>query len=554
LAVPPEQPWLGAMLAELPRHVLVPRPQVEPTHAFAALWLRLELISAVWLAAEVCGRRGDAPARLARTIAVVLPLGLAMALWDFWNGIDIRGDYFLGRLKQGLPRNNRPLIDNNALGTVLVVALPPLIAAIAARLWRRPRRTVEAVLLGAGLVVGAYLLFSTRSKAALGAFALSLPLLLLLRLGVRRVLLRPLLGSLVGLGLLAAVVAQLLPEATVHRIASTRYGSDLIRVVRLDIATHYLQQNRVGPWVAARNAGLDAPVTGQGLGAVPRVFADYRDPELATLFNPLSENAHNQFLQVFAEEGLVGSLLFVGLFAAGALGVLRALRACRGVDSERAWLLAGLAAGLGALTVNLQVGHSLLESSGALWGGALLGICLGCGAAAAPQCSPRVGRGPALAALAFALGLGGVWLQPRAELEDASYGAYPWVERAQLGPGADRLLSTDARYFVRWGAGERMFLWVLDPRPFLFAERLRVTIDLDGQTVLDGFELSRPPDGLVDLESDLVKLDPPAGVREGDLIELRIRTAPVFSETFYGASGRDWIGPRVSAPIYRHRR
>ncbi|MHC4892718.1 MAG: O-antigen ligase family protein [Planctomycetota bacterium] len=338
--VPVGSGWMGMALADLPRHMLLLRPQVESTNAFAALWLRFELLVPMWFALELAARDANVLPRLVRGLAWACVLGVGMLFWDFWTGIDIREDYFWGRLKQGIPRNNRPLVDNNALGSAVVLALPLLGASVLSVEWSRKhwwRGALALVAASAALL----LLVTTRSKAAFGAFALAIPTLVLVRFGVRRVLSRPIPALVVFGGMGLFVGAQFLPDGIVERVASNRYGADLLRVVQLNVATDYLQANRVGPWTAALAAGEDAPLFGHGLGSLPATMPSYRDPDLETEFNPLSENGHNQWLQSFAEEGLPGALALTSLFVLASAGALRRLRAVRGEGRGEPWLGGG---------------------------------------------------------------------------------------------------------------------------------------------------------------------------------------------------------------------
>jgi hypothetical protein len=401
---------------------------------------------------------------------------------------------------------------------------------------------------------GGILLLTSRSKAALGAFALGLPLLLLAALGLRRTLLRPWIALPLGLALAAAIGAQFLPESLVQRLAAGRYTADAVRVLRLDVATDYLEANRLGPWTAAARAGLDAPWFGAGLGRLPAVFPDYRDAELVTDFNPLHENAHNQWLQSFAEEGAVGVAWLTLLFVGAGYGAWRRVRLDRSrepaTDSATLWASAGLATVPVVLAINLQVGHSLLELPVALWVGALLGCAWSAADRPEPALAPSTRR-PALAVAAAAvIGLLPAWFTPRPALEGFGFGAYPWVARTTTAAGRDRLLTPDARWIEVWGQGSRLVLAVLDPRPLLIPGTMTVTVSIDGQEVGTDLPLLRPADATAPLPTTLLKLDPPQPMRAGQRFELRLRTAPAYAETQHGASGRDWIGPRVSAPAF----
>ncbi len=554
LAGTPPADWWSEILGRLPGRLLVPRPQVEPGHAAATLAVRLEFLAAAWMGLELAARRPRVIGHMAGWFALALVLGLLVAVVDLWNGSDIRGESFLARMARGIPRNHRPLVDNNALGSALVVGLPIVLGALVARYVDRGRPGPGLPSLAAAAACGALLLVTSRSKAAVAAAFLGLGVWIVARFGLRRSLRRPAVATALALALSGLIGAQLLPEAWVERISANRYGADMMRVARLDVAGDYLRANRIGPWLASISAGAAAPLFGHGLGSLPLRMEQYRDAALRTDFNPLSENGHNQFLQAFAEEGAIGALGFAAVFALASAGAWARLRLLRVEDRAEAWLVAGVAVVPVALFVNLQVGHSLLETSPAIWAGAALGLGAGLVPPREGQRRARLARPALLWTAAALLGASGLLWQERVGQERTSLGAYPWIPRQGPGPGADRLLATDARFFVRWGEGDRMLLAVLDPRPFMFEEPMRLTIELDRQPALSGAVLSRPPDASAPLPGDLLKLDRPPHVSPGDLVEVRVRSEPLFSEAFYGSTGRDWIGPRIGRPVFIDRR
>jgi hypothetical protein len=123
--------------------------------------------------------------------------------------------------------------------------------------------------------------------------------------------------------------------------------------------------NRAAVLVAA-----DHPAFGVGVGGYMAASAQYLTPQLKAWFG--HENAHNNFLQVLAELGLVGLMPFLWLLGEAALRVYRAAR-----DSRLSGPLFGAASGLLAFVATWFTGHPLLthQIAAAFW--ILLGACVG---------------------------------------------------------------------------------------------------------------------------------------------------------------------------------
>jgi O-antigen ligase len=193
------------------------------------------------------------------------------------------------------------------------------------------------------------------------------------------------------------------------------------------------------------------PVFGVGVGRFYTLSAEYSSTEIKRLYP--RENAHNNFLQILAELGLVGLTTFVWLLWEVAYSVWRALRV--GGLSPPAL---GAAGGLTAFLATCLAGHPLLtnEVSYAFW------LVLGLAAALTPEppagvrAGPRkLGRSTVAAALALILALslpvrgwqlatksnvGGLLQGLSDTLVDEQGAPFRWMgERAQL------LVPADAR-------------------------------------------------------------------------------------------------------------
>ncbi|MBI1379596.1 MAG: hypothetical protein GC161_00740 [Planctomycetaceae bacterium] len=572
-ALPEGTPFAGALFEAAAKDVLVPRSAIEAVHSLRALLLRLESLAIVALALGLALERGDGGRSLlcegARAASLALLVGFAMAWVELARASHWRGESFFARLAAGLGRMHRPLLDNNALGSALLVWLP--LAAVLATGWvahrvRGPGRgagslagTGRAASVGAlALAAGLFLMLTARSKAAQGAALFAFLVFVLATLGARRVLVRPLvLGPLVLLGVVLLAV-QWVPLETLGRFAATsRYAEDFVRTTRLEYNTSYLRENRSAPWLGAIALTGRAPVFGHGLGSFPLRLGDVHDPARQVAFNPRHENAHNQVLQWSAEEGLPGAALGLALFGLALVGSWRATSRARagapGLFDAEAFEAAAVPAALLGLALNVQLGHPLLELGAAypialLVGMGLAGFAHGAPAAQVPRRFVLAGG----MVLAVALPLVAAAVRERPPLPSALMGCFPWVERTGV-PPRDRLLGDDARWMQTWGAGSRLLLPVRDVRDLRSAHDagpMRVDLYAGDTVLLRGVELPMAPNATEGAPVLLLKADAPAGVRPGDLVELRLVVSPPFAETLQFSTGRVRIGVRAAQAAF----
>jgi O-antigen ligase len=212
----------------------------------------------------------------------------------------------------------------------------------------------------------------------------------------------------------------------------------------------------------ARTAGrlfATAPVFGIGIGEFFERSADYiLDPGVRRIYP--RENAHNNFLQVLAETGIVGFGAFLWLLVASGAAMRRGVRQ----DANR-WPRMGAIGGTGAFLVTCLAGHPLLtaEVAFAFWG--ILGIA----AAGAPE-PAGAARSPArlvaaAAVLAIAAGLP-LRMRHAADVVDMDHVGYRvtlWntdsggVRYRQMESGATLFVPAEAAvvelpYRLQWGA------------------------------------------------------------------------------------------------------
>lgn len=226
--------------------------------------------------------------------------GVTGGLWNLYTG-------FAERL-YGPARS--ALGDNNALGFTFTIVLP--IVALVRR--QSSSRWVRGVLL-AVFALSIVALFATYSRASLIVLCLTLPLTLALTW--RK-----------DFALWAATAA-----ACFAIYAAPRQWVERMQTIT---PTAYRDTSsgsqRMKSWYIAFRLGLDHPLLGAGF----RPF----EPDVYERYMPGywdNHDAHNNFLQVFAEHGIPGLLLFVALLVSLFLTLLRTVRATRG-DPSRRWI------------------------------------------------------------------------------------------------------------------------------------------------------------------------------------------------------------------------
>ncbi len=199
-------------------------------------------------------------------------------------------------------------------------------------------------------------------------------------------------------------------------VAAARDGLDL----RVEFTARSLRM-----WAAA-------PVFGVGAGRYYALSDQYAADSMPPRWR--RENAHNNFLQIAAELGAVGILAFLGLLAAGALGIRKAVRARHGPDP----LVAGAGAGAGAFLLTCLAGHPLLTSETAYPFWIVLALAVAQARQALPPPPPGRPRQAAAgwAAVLFLLttlpfradaAVRGLTVgQPRSPLDELRGGTYAW--------------------------------------------------------------------------------------------------------------------------------
>jgi len=285
---------------------------IEPERA----WRKFTEVSKIFLMTGVTVVLFQDRAKL-RALLLVMSLslgtlGIIGGVWGFETGLQER---LFGPTGSWIG-------DNNALGFAFAMTLP-LLAYVRRQERRRALRVL--LLLTFGLTIIA--LFATYSRAAFISLCLVLPLMALhIRTSDK---------ALFAVGLGACVLIHVAPQQwteRMHTITPSVYRVDGSGIQRMKA------------WYVAWRLGVDHVWLGAGFFPFsPAVYEHYipgyRD----------YHDAHNHFLQVFAEHGLPGLVGFVALIGLVLLHLWRLWRHVRS-DARHAWI-ADYAAGIGFAVV-----------------------------------------------------------------------------------------------------------------------------------------------------------------------------------------------------------
>jgi O-antigen ligase len=328
---------------------------------------------AFWLlsAAFKCTSQPDRRIRLA-IYGCLVAIGLVstIAILQYFTRANLL-EYWV-RANPTLTRSHSTLDDPNALASFLVLGIGLAGGATwsAGHGWADWRRFAGPLIL-LGLACGA--LVTTVSRAGLAALVIAPVVILIGRWVAERwsrartagFVPRKVIAMILGGLVLGTAALVLIPK----RDASALPSSPVEAVLHVLDPRRPLDRSleaRLNIWKAAVDFGTKEWPLGIGLGQFPRLYSSYPDSD-----GP--ENAHNFFLQVFAESGLLGLAgfsVFLGTIAAA----FRTGSQTR-TPAQRA-LATWLAVGLLAFVLTWVTGHPLLNLSNQLWFASVLAVGL----------------------------------------------------------------------------------------------------------------------------------------------------------------------------------
>jgi putative inorganic carbon (HCO3(-)) transporter len=225
----------------------------------------------------------------------------------------------------GSPRVSGPLGDPNDFAFFMVGALP--LALVLRRSARRP------ILWDVAAVIIALATLGTLSRGALAAIAAMLVFAVLAGVVRARVIAAILAALVVAFAVFAVTDAKLIETSLQQKssVASQNVDERLIR------------------WRVTAEMTIDYPILGIGPGGFRNNYPDYIDPSEIDVLHPL-DVAHETYLEISAELGLVGLATFLTVIGAGYAGARRRSRLAGDLDPQVA-LAGGICAAIIATTV-----------------------------------------------------------------------------------------------------------------------------------------------------------------------------------------------------------
>lgn len=299
-----------------------------PIPEAAGLALRTFTIVAVGLAVAVMVTNGEEadPVAWLRN-GLILSAAMVVALYGWREKFAVARE-----LKDPTWQIFSTFFNPNSLGGFLAMISPLALAATLAdrALWRRLLWGFCAIALVSAIV-------PTKSKGAMVACAAAL-LLYLVLLAWQSPRLKKLAAAVVIIGVVAIVAAALLA----WQVAPARDWS--VHTLRLNSQSNMF---RMLTWKGTLRLFEAYPGLGVGPGAFKYVY-----PRYAIL--GYTEAAHQNYLQMFAELGTGGGIVFLWLLASVLLTGGRAIAAARDL-SQRCWAIGGIC------SVVALMAHSLLD-------------------------------------------------------------------------------------------------------------------------------------------------------------------------------------------------
>lgn len=469
----------GAVLSHVTREYFVPHERLPDLHR-ALAWI-VSLALAVLVERFIRNDRSTTEPVL-RLAIVGAAAAAAFTIFRAGQLVVASGDGLAGLVRMIREYRFNPfLADLNATGSMQLLYLIPAawIAVTRRALWAWSATTLITVALW----------FTGSRAAVLAAF---------------------------GGALAASVLARRMPRRWWVAVAVVAIGAAALTVWGTRPRRATVSEAMTIRWhmaVVGLQAAATDPLLGIGVDRLRTASAPLIPPELARMWRPAAngENAHNNFVQVLAESGVLGLAAFLWLLAAS-VGAPSRWR----TDASSDVIRPGIVGGLAAFLLTSLAGHPLLIEAVRL----CFFFWLGCMAAGTSlEVPPRGGRWPARVMAALALLLA-VVVVPRiatarrdANAVGATAGAAPLAGRVDGVPyqpaGRDSAWviapeTTTVEWTLRADFGS--------PRPC----RVEIEVDRRLGAVLDLDDIVWRPVRLV--------LAPPARPRPSRRLDVRVQT------------------------------
>lgn len=300
----------------------------------------------------------------ARWLAVALILGACVqasfGLYQFIFQIGPEHFVILGRFMRASGSFDQPNPFGGFLGLALPVTLSLAIWAWGEVIRCREqcwRQAVEALFYTVAVVlIGLGVLASWSRGAWLGAFAATLVVAVLR--SRRAALVSALAGLLLVIWLaLGTLSPAMLPKPLTDRLADLPAYLGLTDVLAQPVTDeNFAVVERLAHWVAAQRMWERSPWFGVGVGNYAAVYPEVRLPRWE---DPLG-HAHNIYLNMLAETGLLGLAAFLALWSTIAAWSWRQSRSVSPADGWQRWR-AAVSVGILGLVTHLAV-HNLVDN------------------------------------------------------------------------------------------------------------------------------------------------------------------------------------------------
>ncbi|MBK8025993.1 MAG: O-antigen ligase family protein [Chloroflexi bacterium] len=324
-------------------------------HAWLTEWLKwVQVTVMVILILDLCRRDGVFWVGFA-IIAAALANGV-IGLYEFFGGSGALHLLVEGRYFRAFGTFGQPNPFGGFMGLVAPLAIALLLASVV-RIWQRRSSTggrlplwAAAAFFAVASSVIVFALYASWSRGAWLAFAASgAAMVIALPRRTLHAILLPSVG-VVAIGLIA--LSGLLPASIAARLSSVTNEITAVSDVRgVDVSPeNYANVERLAHWQAAINMATANPWLGVGFGNYDNAYLSYN-----LLYWDLSlGHAHNYYLNVFGETGMIG-LLAYGVLVLTMTARLWRIR--RHPDAAVRWLGIGLLGSWVYLTV-----HSLTDN------------------------------------------------------------------------------------------------------------------------------------------------------------------------------------------------